>query len=568
MTEIAGDILAHLIRYSLYYVEAALLMVLALRVRATAQRPRPKWPALEAAFASLARRRALAVAVVAASALSGRLALTPLLPEREPSITDEFSYLLAAKTFAAGRLTNPAHPMWTHFETMHVNQQPTYMSMYPPAQGLFMAAGERLTGHPIVGVWFSSALMCAALCWMLQAWMPPVWALLGGLAAVARFGLFSYWANSYWGGAVAALGGALLLGALPRIMKRRRVRDSMWLGLGVAILANSRPYEGALLCLPAALWLAAWLFRERRWKERVTWTRAVLPCTLVLGLAAAATGYYNWRLTGDPAKLPYQVNRDAYPGGRYFVWEAERPQASYRHASMRAFYEDWQAQRAKAAAGAAGFLKTSLEHVGQFWLFYLGPALTLPLAMLPAVWRDRRMRALAVMAVVCGAGWAANLWFYAHYAAPALALVWVFVFQSLRRLRTVGVRGRALARGVIAACVVMAGLRLAAQPMAGMLAPDHPATWYNTQPGGVERAAVARKLAAEPGRHLVLVRYTPEHNWFDEWVYNEPDIDASRLVWAHDMGEVANRDLLTYYRGRKVWLLEADAKPPALTALE
>jgi len=182
---------------------------------------------VEVRFSALARRRRLSVLLVGVTALALRAAVLLVEPIPEPIVHDEFGYLLAADTFAHGRLTNPTPPMWQHFETFSILMKPTYQCFAQPAQGMMLAVGKVLFGHPFWGVWLSCGLMCAAITWMLQGWLPPEWALLGGLITMMRYGVFGYWADSYWGGAVGAIGGALVLGALPRIRQSQRVREAL-----------------------------------------------------------------------------------------------------------------------------------------------------------------------------------------------------------------------------------------------------------------------------------------------------------------------------------------------------
>jgi hypothetical protein len=71
-------------------------------------------------------------------------------------------------------------------------------------------------------------------------------------------------------------------------------------------------------------------------------------------------------------------------------------------------------------------------------------------------------------------------------------------------------------------------------------------------------------LDSTPGNHLVIVRYTPRHDPLSEWVYNRADIDRAKVIWAREIPGVELRPLLDYYKGRQVWLVDADDTSPHL----
>ena len=183
----------------------------------------------------LAEKTAWCMLLLALLPIALRLALLPQYPIPTPNVSDDFSYLLSADTLRHFRLANPVHPLHQFFETFFVLQQPAYRSIFPPGQGVVLAIGWTIFGHPWAGVALSIGALCALCYWMLRAWVSPGWALAGGLLAVIEFGPLSQWMNSYWGGAVSACAGCLVFGSLPRLRGSGSARYAVLLGIGIVL---------------------------------------------------------------------------------------------------------------------------------------------------------------------------------------------------------------------------------------------------------------------------------------------------------------------------------------------
>jgi len=504
----------------------------------------------------LSHRKGLTVGMIGMVGIVIRLSLLRWLSIPIPEIHDEFSYLLAGDTFAHGHLVNPPHPMSIFFETIHVNQLPTYMSKYPPAQGAVLALGQ-LLGNPWIGVLLSTAGMSAVALWMLQGWMPPQWALLGGTLVMLRLGIFTYWMNSYWGGAVPAIGGALVVGALPRILHRHRARDAIIMGLGASILASSRPLEGLFLCVPVMVLLIMWAFRRRKTCLRPILLRFFLPFCAVALLAGIFLGYYNWRGTGNPFLFPYVLNQRTYSTTPAFVWQNAGQPRHYLDPQLEDYYnrwnrDYWEYYRVNSFGSAMRHLALLIP---RFVYFFLWPELFVPFLSLPWLLRDRRIRFLFAQTGFYFLGTYSVLWFLPHYAAPLMATVFALLTQAIRHLRRWRYNGRPVGIGLSRVVVLFAVLLAPIHERAAILGHPPPDIEY--------RAAVSAKLNDLPGEHLVIVRYSSEVET-GEWVYNAADIGHAKVVWARELTGVSSAPLLNYFKGRKVWLVEPGVLPVEL----
>ena len=514
--------------------------------------------------AGFARRTAWCMLALFLLPISLRLLLLPRSPVPTPSGADDFGYLLLSDTLLHGRLANPSHPLHQFFETNFVIQEPSYSSMFSLGQGLLLAFGCLLFRNPWAGVLISIGAFCSLCYWMLRAWASPGWAFVGGVLAVSIFGPLCYWTNCYWGGAVSASAGCLVFGALPRLRDRPNLRNGALLGLGLSMQLVTRPFECIFLIL-SVIFYGAFEYRPSR-----KWLRPGIAAALLTAPAVLLILVQNKSVTGSWIETPYMLYRYQYGVPTTFTFQHN----PIPHRRLTPDQElDYRAETAIHGEGTDSPQKYAVRLLSRlrFLRFFLFAPLYLAIPVFLVTIRSFRF--LWVLFTLAFFALGSNFfpYFYPHYIAAVTCLTVLVAITGLERLTRFKIHqqsfGAVLVYVILLLCAghFLFGYGMHAFANQSLLAQiSNYEAWEFINYGDPEhRIAINRQLAQTPGKQLVLVRYGPQHG-FHQWIHNAADIDGSQIVWARDLGPIENEKLLQYCDGRRIWLLEPDARVPRL----
>jgi hypothetical protein len=348
--------------------------------------------------------------------------------------------------------------------------------------------------------------------------------------------------NSYWGGAVAAIGGALVIGAWVRIVRAKQRRIAWLFGIGAVIVILARPFEGLLLVVPALVALGI--------VDRTT--RVWLPIIITGVLGAFWLAYDNYRVTSHPLRLPYREYYEQYETVPPFsIVPISTAQRTFRHFDL----ESRNREAYERARSWHLLINRPLD-----WLtllrYYYGNLIWLlaVVVFMPALWRSKRTRFVLILTAIIGAASLIEVWWYPHYGAPFLAVFLILVAQSMRYLRHWKYHGRGVGRFLvnampIAVFVVMIASEAEAIVKRRTTDQTQAANAQIAQKGSIEQEL----LKKQSGQHLILVSYAGLPSPHEEWIYNPAHIDAAPVIWALDLGPTENARLRRYYPGRSFW---------------
>jgi hypothetical protein len=556
LSNLGGDFVARVGIYEAWQLPLTLLMLLSAVL--IAKYPIGLFAKFENFAGKIADRPYLSAALIAGAATGARLALSPFLGIPQPIVADEASLMLQAKTYFGGHLANHVN-LLPDFESVYVLLSPTYASMYPVLRSLPLFIGFCLGIGAWGGVLLSMVALTIAVYWMVREWINAKYAFIAALIVIIRYGLFSFWVNSYWGGAFTGLGGVLLLGGFKALRSRPNLLNGAMIGLGVFILMTTRPYEGMFYAAPFGAALVVQFIRSTT-LQRKSLISPGLAAAVLVAAGFGLTLAHDEAVTGDWKVSPYLLYRQTVGQVPAFLVESRSPQreSQVRYAVTRAdIFDDLAYNRRE---NWAGILSAESFRFRNYWNFYVGFALLIPFVV--GIYALRGEATVLLAAAALGVGLSLGTFSFAHYAAPGFGFVMLAImagFRSLRQWTPWGYPfGLSLSRVLPLALVIGSVIPLSSAftgwPTYTMLVNTHfstPCCWLRPRSFHMN---VADEVDRYEGGNLVIVDTGPKAPIQERLVSNDADIDNERTIWINEDAEF-NRLEIERYPDRRVWRL-------------
>ncbi|MCH2201958.1 MAG: glycosyltransferase family 39 protein [Fuerstiella sp.] len=228
-----------------------------------------------------------------------------------PTYHDEYSYLLQAETFAAGRLSWPPAPVRPDlFHQFHVLNEHRTASRYFPWTGLWTSLFLQ-TGRPIIGHWLAGALAAGFFYLAASEVLRPQAALTAGLLIGCSPGL-ALFSNMLLAHHPTLLALSVFLWTMIRLIRYPTMTLTLICGISLSLAMLGRPMTAAGFALPWGLvfgWRIVWS-TESQWSSQRFQLLACMAVPLTVGFVGL--GVLNQETTGSFFRSPYQEYTETY----------------------------------------------------------------------------------------------------------------------------------------------------------------------------------------------------------------------------------------------------------------
>lgn len=463
------------------------------------------------------------------------------LAQLPPLLHDEYSYLVQAETFRAGRLSWPTPPAVEHFRQIHVlSADGVWASRYFPATGLWIAPFLAV-GIPAAAGWVAQGVTVAFIVAAASRYSMRAALIAGAILATAPF--LVVFSNSYLSPHPTMMGLAIAWWAFQEsfIARSRTCAVITGVAMGWAFLA--RPLTAAAIGAPWALYALGQLAQSRSRPVVLAMSLAFAPAPMLLAA-------YNHSLTGSPWVTPYGEYTALYTPSHVFGFYNKTRGLGERTFATIVPYDDWVEEL--TLARAVGVTIDRWESAA-IWMGGLVPTLILAflsLLLLPSLGNAGLLPLLSVV----GLSAAYFPFFYPGilgFSYVLEGLPFLILVMSIAMART-SQSLRSSTQPALATCwsllvlLVAAGNVFIAIPTA--LAPSGELVYPRL--AATERAAKEERLAAD-GPILILYDVDWSHDLHTTWVHNHPSFAGPIIrAFAHDHPD----EVLQAFPGRRAFL--------------